>query len=322
MSKLVEFLWTVVSITFRLAFTGLAVGIVFEIFAPHDRVESWSLLFTLVGFGSGFITGIAVFVRRETSARRKTEAATLREYEAARKLETDTRARGLERSRDEASKACTHAVEAFERLHVELRDAREFGVDAEKHFSNGAYSPFWQAIENAYVRMGQFNSHMLSIERMREHYAMHRRAYHSDYNGEGSIDPFPVQVDAVKATERARDLVEHLNAVVYKAQQDAVFAQIWEQRRTTSAVVAGFTNLEQAVYGMSATISSSVASLSSSVSSLNKEVRDVGHRVTDSSTSADAIASDQLATQRALTSRVNKAVHYLEEEHQRATRFR
>ena len=60
--------------------------------------------------------------------------------------------------------------------------------------------------------------------------------------------------------------------MVYQAQKLPTFAQIWEQRRTTAAVVAGFSNLETAVSRLGSSLSGSIRSLSESLSASSSRV--------------------------------------------------
>lgn len=63
--------------------------------------------------------------------------------------------------------------------------------------------------------------------------------------------------------------------MTYEAQKDPVFAQIWEQRRLTSAVVSGFANLETAVRDMGWAVVESIESMERNIIDSDARVEQV-----------------------------------------------
>ena len=72
---------------------------------------------------------------------------------------------------------------------------------------------------------------------------------------------FPIHLAQIKTIGVGEKLASALGETVYKAQKDQHFSVIWEQRRTTAAVIMGFRNLDEAVGGMSKVLARSVRDL-------------------------------------------------------------
>ena len=83
---------------------------------------------------------------------------------------------------------------------------------------------------------------------------------------------FPIKMDVERVATQHREVVEKLDGVVYEAHKDATFSIIWEQHRTTAAVVAGFRSLEDAIGRMSSRLNFARASLGSTLADLNATI--------------------------------------------------
>ncbi|MGB5040125.1 MAG: hypothetical protein WBO67_04175, partial [Nitrospira sp.] len=88
----------------------------------------------------------------------------------------------------------------------------------------------------------------------------------------GALAVFPVRIDQQRNQDLIDSATRSLSDMVYQAQKLPTFAQIWEQRRTTAAVVAGFSNLETAVSRLGSSLSGSIRSLSESLSASSSRV--------------------------------------------------
>ncbi|WP_155947544.1 hypothetical protein [Microbacterium sp. MRS-1] len=306
-------LWMAIVCGFWLGIAGLVVGIVLDIFTGIHFLGSSSFNLMIAGaivgaIGGGLIFGIeaAAGHAKEANAEREREVRAREEGERSRRDQ-------LNGTAAQARNACNEAVQAFEQLPADLSNARGWSAEARQHFSQHAYSPFWQSVEHAYDCLGHYNQRLTRIAQLLRQHAEAVRSYIRQ-GGTERLPAFPVQLDAANATQAAETITRTLNKIVYEAQRDAVFAQIWEQRRTTSAVIAGFANLESAVSRMS-------SSLNSSINSLAAEVRGVGAEVSQASTRAGLHGNAQLDAQKELTAKVDKAVYYLREEEKRALRL-
>lgn len=195
--------------------------------------------------------------------------------------------------------SCVAAVQEFELLPNDLANAKSWLPEARSHFSNNAYSPFWQAVESAYSCLGVYNNRITVIERQ---YAAYRQAAGQliRQDGRSLTTPFPVKLAAVEAIQSSKGIVAALETLVYEAQRNPVFAQIWEQRRTTGAVIAGFANLEAAVSRMATTIDWSISSLAESVGGMHKDL-------SVAASNSVSLSAEQLRAQTALNKRVDQA---------------
>ena len=156
-------------------------------------------------------------------------------------------------------------VSALTELPSLFRQANQFSVKARGYFSDGAFSPFWSAIEGAYGALGQYKVKLdSSAAAARRHPALIASLIAAGGDPTPLVE-FPSTVDTAKLY-RDLDLASgQLGNQVYEAQKQPTFAQIWEQRRTTAAVIAGFSNLESAVDRMSYALRNSIQELEQAV---------------------------------------------------------
>lgn len=132
---------------------------------------------------------------------------------------------------------------------------------------------------------------------------------------------FPVQLNQVAAVGAAQPLLFGLDAITYEAQRNVVFAQIWEQRRTTAAVVQGFANLEAAVNQLATTIRASSASLAHALSQQGLANQQFHQDMRAANSRASQWQDEHLRLQREYSQRTEKAVHYLREQDKRNRAF-
>lgn len=79
--------------------------------------------------------------------------------------------------------------------------------------------------------------------------------------------PFPVRLRDIYTAEHAQGMSQRMDALVARAQTDYQFASIFEQRRTSAILIAGFQNLGSAISGMTARITSQLMDVVSAVDS-------------------------------------------------------
>lgn len=296
-----------------LGIAGLVVGIVLDIVGIQIMDSSSYHLFVW-GLIGGAVLGAIIAMGTGAAEARSAAQAESRSRDDARRAAEQSRAAGLRSAVDQAGAACHRAIDAFVQLPQDVERARTCGLEAARHRRNGAFSPFWHAIEQSYAALGEYNARVREIGSASATYVGAVAAYRSS-GGDGTIAPFPVSLDDAAATKVAAEVVAGLDAMVYDAQTDAVFAQIWEQRRTTAAVVRGFANLEAAVHEMRSSLDGSIASLGVAIGSLDGSLGQVRVAVEQ----VGATGAAQLGAQRQLSEKVTKATWYLQQEHVRAT---
>lgn len=239
------------------------------------------------------------------------------EQEQARREQEELRLKrqGLLRAAEADASA---AVRSYESLPVLLKEAADWREKARTHFQVGAYSPFWAAIENAFVRLGEYNATIQTLQRLAGSYAQNAKS-HREMGGDKPVVAFPVTLSAAEATDAAEPIAASLRVLAYEAQRDPVYSQIWEQRRTTAAVVQGFRSLESAVDRLDQVVQQSAAELSGKIGTLQSVVGGVGNAVTGSVAAASAREHADLA---GMNAAIDKAVWLLDDERKRALGWR
>ncbi len=144
----------------------------------------------------------------------------------------------------------------FEALPGYLETAESLIARAEAEFNDGAFAPFWDAIELAARKIGRFDEGMRTITSNSIGYADTSRAY------ESPSPQFPIALISVRGMAAANVTTDRMKSLVRTAQRNFQFAMIYEQRKTNQLLMAGFTNLAQALDGMSHRIALSIDELS------------------------------------------------------------
>lgn len=141
----------------------------------------------------------------------------------------------------------------------------ELALDrAAEEFAEGLYSPFWEAMEEATHRLHEFDSRLHQIVSLRSSYIEQAPAL-----GLGAETPsFSLGTDSLPDTSIIQ---ERLRQMYRQAQKDGKFAQIYEQRRTNSILIKGFTSLGDAIQRLGSKIADSLDELR----------HEVGFRLTD-----------------------------------------
>jgi hypothetical protein len=179
--------------------------------------------------------------------------------------------------RDEIAALGDQSVGLFESLPKLLISAEESLDKAEGDFADHAFAPFWDCIENAATRLGHFDESV--------HHIKNNSARYVELLGKYEDVPpqFPLARQSVAKLSVAMATANRMKAIVRTAQRDFQFATIYEQRKTNQILVAGFTNLAQALDRMTTQISTSIEELAGSVdvmtSTLNESIQSMHSRI-------------------------------------------
>lgn len=208
---------------------------------------------------------------RERQAREQAREKVKRAREAAAEKSREKRYR-LARIAQSITYNSELAIDAMRRLPDLLAAADNNARLAVTHYQDGAFSPFWSDIEQAYRFLAEYRDSVIAISQAADRHA----ALVEDMLREGG-DPspysyFPVTLDENRIKNTLNDATRDLGSMTYEAQKDPVFAQIWEQRRLTSAVVSGFANLETAVRDMGWAVVESIESMGRNIIDSNVRV--------------------------------------------------
>lgn len=151
----------------------------------------------------------------------------------------------------------------FESMPNHLLTAEELLDQAEGDFEEGAFAPFWDSVERAAMKLGQFDDSVRTITTNAEQHTDVAKRY------EGPPPPFPIVLDSVTGMAAANTTNDRMRTIVRQAQRNFQFATIFEQRKTNQLLVAGFTNLAQALDGMGRRIESSIGGLGEQISEMS-----------------------------------------------------
>lgn len=279
----------------------------------------WVFVLPFVGAAIGFFAVLMLQAALNARYAREKQSAEIREAERRReeeRIRDEERLREAQRERERTRvlelqsqrnylkldlvQNAKAAVDSLASLPGELSNARGWTEKAASTYADGAFSPFWAAIEKAYGHLGAYRTW---VDKITSAAVRHRQIVGSLAQlggGTSELLRFPVQLDTGRVQAVVNEELAALERMVYEAQKHPVFAQIWEQRRTTAAVIAGFRNLEQAVYGMESALSESITSLRESQSRSNEAIAAAIASVAEASSS---FTSEQIAHQRKLSAR-------------------
>ena len=202
----------------------------------NTRFSFWQIALMIV-VGSWFLktTNRAI---KNSEKRRKQEqaenAARLAQEEFQRTQRAIARAQSLSDIAGLVSKAQVSAA----KLPLLISDTEFWLNQAENEFSEGVYSPFWEAMERAVQSLSEFDKTIRFIETAQQRHALEAPALAPD----AAIFSLGLRVlpNPSATNRRMKDLYR-------KAQKDPHFAQIYEQRRTNAILIEGFSSLGDAL---------------------------------------------------------------------------
>jgi hypothetical protein len=145
---------------------------------------------------------------------------------------------------------------------------------AEVDFEERAFAPFWSSVERAVVSLGRFDESVQRIESNSSEYV------HLVPHCKGPTPSFAVTAVSPNGMRLATATSHRLHGIVRRAQCDFQFAVIYEHRKTSQILVAGFKNLAQAVEEMTSQITTSIDRLTTSVENLTSTIDESLQRLT------------------------------------------
>jgi hypothetical protein len=129
--------------------------------------------------------------------------------------------------------------------------------NAEFYFNDGAYSPFWNEIDNVVNNLSGYNTRINKAQTIADKYIVVAKNIKAEKRRKGRKElPKLISCDV----SNANMFLSRLNNLIYEAQRRPTFAIIYEQRMTNKTLVAGFNNLDLAIYNIGSQISDSVRS--------------------------------------------------------------
>ena len=248
---------------------GKLVGVLFGLIILLEFLETTDIRpYHVLGAIAGImVIGVlgAVVLRLSDVVKRRAAVNELRKQEKERLRQEKERLRGEEEQRlkweqHSIQTNLTNIVSASKKAAAELpelvRNAEQSLNNAEHEFKDGAFAPFWDAVEKAAFKLATFNNHVQLLDRN----ALDYKDNVSRFNG--SPPPFEL---GLRILPDASHTVERMRTIVRQAQKNFHFATIYEQRRTNQLLVSGFSTLGQALSELEDRLESSLDNLASSV---------------------------------------------------------
>lgn len=254
-------------------FFGAAVGIVLLIvgvvwFMGAYPGIFWLIVLVVIGI---FVVRFAIKQSKEDKARQAEEAARQLAYQA------------------QIISACNDSVVAFESIPKDLMTAEQLLDTAAAEFQDGAFSPFWDSIERAMGKLGAIDGSIKLITDRSDRYKTLAKSY------SGQSPPFPVDPASAHRLATANETARRLQSIVRKAQRNFQFATIYEQRKTSEILIAGFTNLGEAIHGVGERLQQSIGFLGDQIDDLSTSMAQMNEKVVnavkDVSTAANEVSS-------------------------------
>lgn len=139
-----------------------------------------------------------------------------------------------------------------------LNEASSWVQKAEYEYKSNAFAPYWDAIEQSAIWLGEFNNNTKRI-------SSNATTYYQQLSGRRHTFPtFPVTKQSLPD---AFSVVNEFQRVTRLGKTNFHFSNIWEHRSTREAIVQGFRTLNDAVENLGYSIDASIKELQESISS-------------------------------------------------------
>jgi hypothetical protein len=240
--------------------------------ADDAFIKAW-FVWICIGAALGFAAPIALhMMNRRSYARQKDrwdaeERNRLRTIEEQRERERagreqDRRAEELRVLQSDVTSSPKLVAEHYRAALAQLETAATKLELAVGHQRRSAYTPFWEAVE---AGLGALNEYRLGVERIsnavRRHESLREQVRKTPELKKLAADPIPQEITQIGRSRAGGAIADRFKEAVYNAQTDFKFASIYEQRRTTAAVIFGFSSIQDAVDRLGDVVRSGNASI-------------------------------------------------------------
>lgn len=186
---------------------------------------------------------------------------------ARKQSQRDDRIANQKHIKSQLDRMNQQALTSVKSLNTSLIQADRSLDAAEREYKANVYSYFWREIEHAVKHLGAYKTTIDSIKVSAQNHKNLAAQY------EGAAPSFAATSSTLSGVKEVDVTLHRMDVVVRQALRQSDFAFIYEQRRTSSILVAGFANLGQALDQMSSSIASSISGLSSSIEGVGRELK-------------------------------------------------
>jgi len=202
------------------------------------------------------------------------------------------------------------SLDFFELMPKYLSVAEKYLDQAEVDFADGAFAPFWDSIEKAAKMLGRFDEGVCHIKDKSSRYTELIKKYRD------TPPEFPLARQSVVKLGVSTATAKRMKDIVRTAQCNIDFATIYQQIKTNQILVAGFTNLAQAIERMTWQITASIDDLVGSVdvmtSTLNESMCTIHSRMDDNTEKTNQHHDDLMKEASEGSARERKALEMLD----------
>ncbi|MEJ2046244.1 MAG: hypothetical protein P8X89_23555 [Reinekea sp.] len=159
-------------------------------------------------------------------------------------------------------------------------------TSAMSHFTNNAFSPFWDNIEASAKHLAHYKSGMDILRDGMSQYQIQCAQYKNEYKQASPLPLADQQIDAILFSQvTSNHLSIQLKKMVYSAQTNIDFSVIFEHRKTNKLLESGFKNLSDLLDKISSTIELSTLEMIETLDSMSLNISDL---ISDSNISSKA----------------------------------
>ncbi len=146
---------------------------------------------------------------------------------------------------DEISACHARSMSLLASIPAAFQDIENLIVEANTDFTERAYYPFWDTLEKAAIKAADVNQTISALNWNAHDYRKKVDAY------KGSVPDFPVTSAITPHLTESFSTVKRIEAIARIAHRDFQFSTIYATRKTNNILIAGFKGLNEALNGIS-----------------------------------------------------------------------
>lgn len=227
---------------------------------------------------------------------------------ARAKAEEEQRAEAAKRAKDESSRRSDELQSQIAALAGKAKslsrhlphlvsEAHRHLDQAEVEFRDGAFGPFWDAIESATQNLARF---YVSLQGFFQEARTLRGIAKSRGIGQESLRTITLRREDISGAEHIAEAADRMTSIVRVAQRNFQFASIYESRKLNKLVIGGFKTLAEAINGVGDRIDTSLRMLGQDMASQIQEVHTTQLAQLDALNTNNEITDEVFAEQREL----------------------
>lgn len=273
----------------------IILGIAYQDSKKGDVVAS-SIVQWLIPAGA--LIGLAIPLVEYTKEQERQAARTKQEEDqraAAAKRAEEELARRDDELRSQIASLAGKAKSLSRQLPNLVSETHRHLDQAEKEFEDGAFGPFWDAIELATQNLAKFYA---SLQSFSKEARTLKGIAKSRGIGRESLRTIVLRREDISGAEHIAEAADRMTSIVRVAQRNFQFASIYESRKLNKLVIGGFRTLAEAINGVGNRIDSSLKMLGQDMANQLQDVHIAQLAQLDAHNGSNEIMEDAFAEQR------------------------